>query len=143
VFASDFIGDTNLVRGTVVASDGRRVELVTLGGATVSGEASEAIAVGRPVTLSVRPASVRVSRAETDAALDGTSGLAAVIAELIYLGDRIRVEADAGAGLVVSADLREAEADGLERTMPVRLEWAPNAASVWADRTDDTGQEER
>ena len=60
VFASDFIGDTNLIRGTVVATDGRRVDLVTEAGATVSGEASEAIAPGTAATLSVRPGSVRV-----------------------------------------------------------------------------------
>ena len=65
------------------------------------------------------------------------------IGELIYLGDRVRIEADAGDGLVVMADLREEEADGLERTMPVRLGWAVTVASVWPDAPHDTGQEER
>ena len=143
VFASDFIGDTNLVRGTVVAKAGLRVDLLTPGGATVSGEGSAAIAVGRGATLSVRPGSVRVVRASSDPEPDPPTGLDAVIAELIYLGDRIRVEADAGGGLLVSADLREEEAAGLERTMPVRLGWAPSAASVWVDGPDEPGREER
>jgi hypothetical protein len=78
----------------------------------------------------------------SDPGQEPTAGLPAVITELIYLGDRMRVEADAGAGLVVSADLREDEADGLERTMPVHLEWAAPAAIVWADGPDDTGQED-
>jgi spermidine/putrescine ABC transporter ATP-binding subunit len=142
VFASDFIGDTNLVRGTVVSTDGQRVVLATGSGATVSGEASEALSTGASATLSVRPGSVRVRRSVSDPGQEPTAGLPAVITELIYLGDRMRVEADAGAGLVVSADLREDEADGLERTMPVHLEWAAPAAIVWADGPDDTGQED-
>ena len=72
-----------------------------------------------------------------------SDGVAASIVELIYLGDRIRVEADAGDGLVMTADLREEEADGLERMMPVRLTWAPAAARVWRDVPGDTGQEVR
>jgi ABC-type Fe3+/spermidine/putrescine transport system ATPase subunit len=143
VFASDFIGDTNLIGGTVVATDGRGVDLLTDTGATVSGEASEAISPGMAVTLSVRPASVRVTRALDGVPSETPPGIEATILELIYLGDRVRVEADAGAGLLLMADLREEEAEGLERTMLVRLTWARSAANVWARTTDDAGQEDR
>ena len=143
VFASDFIGDTNLIRGTIVATDGKRAELATRSGTTVAGVASETLATGAAATLSVRPGSVRVTRAAGDPSTDGAIGMPASIVELIYLGDRIRVEADAGDGLVVIADLREEEAEGFERMMPVRLAWAPTAASVWPDGPDDTRQEVR
>jgi ABC-type Fe3+/spermidine/putrescine transport system ATPase subunit len=133
VFASDFIGDTNLIAGTVVETNGRSVRVATTGGGVIAGEAVEAIAVGEAVTVSVRPASVRVAAGagpDTDAANDGM--LAAEIAELIYLGDRVRVEAVVDGGWRISADLRDEESGGLAPGMPVRLTWERAAATAWA-----------
>jgi ABC-type Fe3+/spermidine/putrescine transport system ATPase subunit len=141
VFASDFIGDTNLVHGIVTRTDGASVTLATSSGAVVTGQASEALVPGMAVTLSVRPGAVRVRRADGSAAAMSSPDLEAEVSEIIYLGDRIRIEADAGAGLIISADVREEEGDGIERTMRVRLGWAPTAANVWADSPGDEGSD--
>jgi spermidine/putrescine transport system ATP-binding protein len=147
VFASDFIGETNLVPGTVAAvDDGIAMLGLDAPGAdgrpvTLRGEAAEPLAVGGRATLSVRPESVRVSRADAAGrdepsagpvgAVGATDdGLVAEVVELVYLGNRLRVEALVG-DLALMADLRDEEAADLERGMLVRLSWPPTAASIW------------
>jgi spermidine/putrescine transport system ATP-binding protein len=138
VFASDFIGDTNLIGGTVVGNADGVVTLMVEDGLALRGEASEPLAPGARATISVRPESIRVALADDPAgrAAPGadTGGLPAEVAEVIYLGSRVRIEALArtGAEFFVVAELRVEEADGLERGMRVRLNWAPSAAGVWA-----------
>jgi ABC-type Fe3+/spermidine/putrescine transport system ATPase subunit len=126
VFASAFIGQTNLLRGRVTAVGGARVALGLAGGDTVSGEGAAALAAGDPATLSVRPEAVRVRRAGA-----GAEGLAARIAEIVYLGSLIRVGSLTAGQEMIWADLRDAEAEGLEIGMPVTLAWAPAAATIW------------
>ncbi|CAN5632896.1 ABC transporter ATP-binding protein [soil metagenome] len=138
VFASDFIGDTNLIPGTVAESVDGIVTLMVADGMGLEGEASEQLTPGARATISVRPESIRVVRADDPSARAArghpAEGLSAEVAEVIYLGSRVRIEARvmAEAELVVVADLRVGEADGLERGMPVTLAWEPSAASVWA-----------
>ncbi len=138
VFASDFIGDTNLIPGTVLSSSEGSVRLLTAGGATLEGEASDTLPTGTPVTLSVRPEAVRVStrHSGTQAApgdIDERSeGLAGEVVEIIYLGNRVRIEV-AAADLTVIADLRDEESRAFERGASVMLSWKPMSASVWAD----------
>ena len=142
VFASDFIGDTNLIGGTVVGSDGRVVTLRVAEGLVLRAEAPAALAPGTRATISVRPESVRVARADEppDHPLQATpaGSLPAEVVEIIYLGSRVRIEALAPAEseVVVVAELRVEEAEGLERGMRVRLDWEPSAAGVWAGDTE-------
>jgi spermidine/putrescine ABC transporter ATP-binding subunit len=145
VFASDFIGDTNLISGTVAESNGRSVRVAAAGG-LMAGEAAETLAPGSPVTLSVRPASVRVARDEgVPPSATGDPSMVADVVELIYLGDRVRVEAVANGELTIMADLRDEEAAGLDRGMRIRLTWSPTAATVWAVGTslDEPAMERR
>jgi ABC-type Fe3+/spermidine/putrescine transport system ATPase subunit len=132
VFASDFIGDTNLIPGTVVELNGRSVQVAATGGRMIAGETADLIAAGDAVTVSVRPASVRVSAGDgADIVAARVGVLAAEIAEIIYLGDRVRVDAVVDGAWRISADLRDEEARGLAPGMPVRLTWEPAAATVW------------
>ncbi len=134
VFASDFIGDTNLVRGIVRTALDGVVRLDVAGGGLVSGEASEALEPGTMATLSVRPEAVQVQAIEDPGVPDaaGTDGVRAAITEIIYLGNRVRVEAATDGGLVLIADIGDEEASRLRHTMPIRLSWRPASASVWA-----------
>jgi ABC-type Fe3+/spermidine/putrescine transport system ATPase subunit len=130
VFASDFIGDTNLIPGTVVDGSDAIVTILAGGRTTLQGEASERLAEGARATLSVRPESIRIARADVPG--EPPSGLAAEVAEVIYLGSRVRIEALAEPDLVVVADLRVEEAEKLHRGDRVSLTWEPSAAGVWA-----------
>jgi ABC-type Fe3+/spermidine/putrescine transport system ATPase subunit len=141
VFASDFIGETNLVRGTVTDwTDGR----VTLAAGPISrlvGRSAAPMTLGGRATLSVRPESIRVSRgaapADPAAQIDGFSGQ---IKAVVYLGSRVRLEAVTPDGIVAWADLREDEAEGLAEGAWVVLSWSSTAASVWAG--ESRGSEE-
>ncbi|MFO1056108.1 MAG: ABC transporter ATP-binding protein [Dongiaceae bacterium] len=123
VFASDFIGQTNLLRGTVRAVDGRDATL-DIEGQAATGETGSRLAAGEAAILSVRPESIRV-------APDGAGGgLAGTVAEIVYLGNAVRIGTRVGEA-VVWAELRDAEAAGLATGMAVRLAWPAGAATIW------------
>jgi spermidine/putrescine ABC transporter ATP-binding subunit len=125
VFVSDFIGQTNLIRGTLAGVEDGIAKLDLPGSGQASAEASGSVIVGAPATLSVRPEAVRV--------LPGTSpaGLAATVRDIVYLGSTLRVGAATAGGALVWADLRDEEAAGLEPGTAVTLAWAPSAALLW------------
>ncbi|MBX3031031.1 MAG: ABC transporter ATP-binding protein [Chloroflexi bacterium] len=136
VFASDFIGETNLVPGTVMeVHDG----LVTLTAGRVTrlrGRADSPIAVGAAATLSVRPEAIRLTR--SDASMDTVppvDGCRGQVRQVVYLGSRVRVEVVTEDGITTWTDLREDEADGLSADDWVSLHWNPEAASIWAGET--------
>jgi spermidine/putrescine ABC transporter ATP-binding subunit len=128
VFASDFIGQTNLLRGTVRTAVGAAVTLA-VGGQSVTAESAAALAPGGAATLSIRPEAIRVLR---DGALPaGSTGLSGTVAEIVYLGSSVRVAVASGE-LVIWSELRDEEASGLEVGAPVRAVWKPAAATIWA-----------
>jgi spermidine/putrescine ABC transporter ATP-binding subunit len=132
VFASDFIGQTNLMHGTVAAVAGSRVTLAVAGGERVAGESASPFTVGQAATLSVRPESIRIRRA-SEGLPDSLTG---TVAEIVYLGSSVRVGTQLADRTVVWADLRDEEAGGLEIGTPVRLAWSAAAANVL--RGDET-----
>ncbi|MFN0167357.1 MAG: ABC transporter ATP-binding protein [Bryobacteraceae bacterium] len=131
VFASAFIGETNLMQGTVVGTEDSVVTLSAAGGKRVKARTSIPLAPGTRGTLSVRPEAVRVEVAAS--CNDAVNGIRGEVAEVVYLGNRIRIEAVTGDHVVIWADLRDEEAAGLDVGMPVILSWAPSAAQVWPD----------
>ena len=130
VFASDFIGQTNLLRGTVLATDGLVVTLEVGAGQRVAAESPSALAPGGAATLSVRPEAIRVSR--DGASPPASPGLSGTVAEIVYLGSSVRVAVASAGDLVIWADLRDEEAGGLEIGVAVRATWKPSAATIWA-----------
>ncbi len=126
LFVSDFIGQTNFVRGVVVegtAGGGAMIRIAD--GQVVRGESSSALVPGAAATLTVRPEAIRLAPGADGAGLRGTIG------EVIYLGGSVRIAVSAGDGLLW-VDLRDDEAEGLSAGMPVLLTWKPTAATVWA-----------
>ena len=130
VFASDFIGQTNLLRGTVRATDRQVVTLEVGAGQLVAAESASALSPGGAATLSVRPEAIRVAR--DGAAPPGPHGLSGTIAEIVYLGSSVRIALGVAGDLVIWADLRDEEAGGLEIGTKVRATWTPSAATIWA-----------
>jgi len=131
LFASDFIGETNLLQGTVAGFADGLASMALRDGTIVMARGSGSETPGAPATLSVRPEAIRVAL-ETPAGAASTS-VAAEIIEIMYLGDRVRIEALTADSTVVLADLRDEEAAALQRGMRVVLSWSPAAAAVWAE----------
>ena len=134
VFASSFIGETNLLTGTVVSTDATSATLRLAEGDLISAEWSSPVRVGARGTLSVRPEAIQLARRCTPG--DRTGGLPATVREVIYLGSSIRVGSAITTGQIVWADLRDEEAGGLAPGAPVSLSWAPGAAMVWEGERD-------
>ena len=130
-FASGFIGETNLLPGIVVSAEDPLVT-VALGESHFQAKTSTPLPPGTRVTLSIRPEAVRVSLRESS----NTRGLSAEIAEIVYLGSRIRIGAVTPNGAMVWADLRDDEAEGLKAGAPVILSWAQSAAGVWPEGSE-------
>lgn len=125
VFASDFIGQTNLLHGTVSEIDGQIVT-ITVGQDRIRGTVAAPLAKGAAAILSVRPEAVGVHQAP-----DAGSGMPAIVAEVVYLGSSTRVGATVSSGDLVWADLRDQEAVGLESGTRVHLTWPASAATIW------------
>ena len=135
VFASDFIGETNILDGRIVATSNGLVTVAVGEAARVRARSTQTLDPGVDARISVRPEAVRVSRHDSEGTV--ADGLAAQIADIMYLGNRVRIEAVTGDDTVVLADLRDEEAEGLDRGMRVVLTWAPSAASLWAAGSEE------
>ncbi len=129
VFVSDFIGQTNFVKGTVVAEENGTITLEVGNGERVAGESASALAVGGVGTLSVRPEAIRIHRG----AVPGgeTRWIGGRISEIIYMGGSVKVGARIAGERTLWADLRGEDSEGLAVGADVKLAWAPTAATVW------------
>lgn len=127
-FASDFIGETNLLDAVVQGHDGEVATLQCVGG-LVTATSAEPLETGAQVTVSVRPEAIRVSGLETSEV--AASGVRGQIVETVYLGSSVRVGARVDGGAIVWADLRDEEVGDLAAGRWVDLRWSPSAATVW------------
>ena len=83
-FVAQFIGENNRLRGITRALSNGRAEIEMTGGGVVPALAVKA-AVGEPTQISIRPERVSLEPRDSEIKVDGT------IAEVIYLGDHIRI----------------------------------------------------
>jgi spermidine/putrescine ABC transporter ATP-binding subunit len=131
VFASSFIGQTNLLRGTIVAAPGGGIAIDPGAGLVLAGTAGAEVAARGRGVLSVRPEAIRV----VARAAASPEALSATVREVVYLGANVRVGMEIAGGHIVWADLRDAEAAGLAVGSEVALSWAPESAIIWEDKT--------
>ena len=130
MFVSDFIGQTNFLKGTVVASGKGVTTLDVGGGERVAGESASVLAIGGDGVLSVRPEAISIHLGNpTGGQARWISGR---IVEIVYLGSSFRVGSVTTSETLIWADLRDAEAGTLAIGAEVKLAWAPTAATVWA-----------
>jgi putative spermidine/putrescine transport system ATP-binding protein len=117
-FVAEFIGDINLIEGTVL--DGR---FTLPSGIVVPAPATES----GPATLAVRPERVTLSP-------PGAASLEGVIADASFLGDQVIYVVDLVGGWRMVAKERNAGGSELRQPgSPVALSWAPDAG-VFVDR---------
>jgi spermidine/putrescine transport system ATP-binding protein len=129
-FVADFIGDTNLLGGTVADANA-----VTLGDGTTIRVATTA-AAGSDVTVAMRPEHLGLRRpdADRDPSLDAVHGR---VDRVTFMGNAISYEVVAGGDDArVLLRVRQGNAPGVEHFAAgdrVRVRWAPSSATVLDD----------
>jgi spermidine/putrescine ABC transporter ATP-binding subunit len=126
IFVSDFIGQTNLLAGVVV-DVGPKGVVLDVGGRRLDAAPAE-LAVGDKAVLSIRPEAVRLGQGN-ERPHEGR-GVAATVAELIYLGSSFRAGCRLADDTMMWADLRDEEAEGLALGDSVALNWSQGAARL-------------
>jgi spermidine/putrescine ABC transporter ATP-binding subunit len=109
LFAAQFLGDSNVLRGEVVGTDaGGTVEVALREGARIRGRAGDAVAAGDRVVVVTRPERATLADGTAEAARDG---LDFTLHEAVYLGDRLRCHGTFATGdaAVLSLDVRDGQ----------------------------------
>lgn len=88
-FVARFIGDNNRLSGRILEIDDDIARVKLQAGPVVEARAADATHVGDPCIVSIRPE--RVALAATTARDLGDDALSAVVLEVVYLGDHLRV----------------------------------------------------
>jgi spermidine/putrescine transport system ATP-binding protein len=129
-FVADFIGTTNLLRGTVegLEADAAQIRL----------ESGDLCRIGRPgrdvgqvVDVSVRPEAIAI-RADRNGG-SAERGISATIQQTAYLGSAVQYLVRTKGGVVLTV-LASRSADRLAVDEAVVLDWAPGDALVLGDR---------
>jgi spermidine/putrescine transport system ATP-binding protein len=126
-YVADFIGDTNLLAGTVVESAGGVATLRT-GDVTLRGLGDGAPPVGREAWLTVRPEAIRI---DGPGAPPGQNTVAGTVNDAVYAGSALRVHVTLPGGqrLVASVPSGTTVAAGA----PVTLSWPVELARCVGD----------
>jgi ABC-type Fe3+/spermidine/putrescine transport system ATPase subunit len=129
VFVAGFIGETNLLTGTVASIDGTACELRLVTGETISAMVEDiALAVDSAAVASIRPEFVRVG---PQATAETSNRLAGRIAESIYLGDHVRIRVDTPGGSRIWAHVAvESAAAALRQGELTTVAWRPEDGRI-------------
>ncbi len=139
-FVADFIGRTNLLRGTVKAIDGQRAQVALSSGELCAVE-GDGLVAGRAVELSVRPEVIHLFVANGTANLTSTS-LRGRVEQAAYLGATFSYVVRTRGGLELVAHAPKSDGRLVVGT-EVDVEWRPEDALVLAGRaTGDSPFEE-
>jgi putrescine transport system ATP-binding protein len=130
-FVGDFIGNANMIEGTVKSGDGSdwQVDAEALG-TVITTHHEEPLPAGSHVTVMVRPEKMKICR---EAPAGSANCVAGRISDIAYLGDMsiYHVKLPGGAKLQVSqANLRHGGGGRLEHDEEVVLTWVPGDSVV-------------
>jgi putative spermidine/putrescine transport system ATP-binding protein len=125
-FVAEFIGDTNLFHGEVLALTGGRCDVGTASG-TLQALPRGAIAAGGAVVVAVRPERMMVTQG-------GAGSVAGTLLDVIYLGNARKyvVRLPDGQDCIALQHAQAAEASGLTPGQAVSLSWSPEHAHAFA-----------
>lgn len=106
-FVADFIGDVNILDGTVSASGNGKIELAARDGFTVRTVTGNGPATGSAAGFAIRPEKLKVTRAApADASVNAAQG---EIWDIGYLGDMTVFHVKLDSGKVVKASMLNAQ----------------------------------
>jgi spermidine/putrescine transport system ATP-binding protein len=127
-YVADFIGDTNLLAGTVVECAGS-VATLRVGDVTLRGLCDGALPAGREAWLTVRPEAIRLVDGHTPSAAENT--VAGTVDDAVYAGSALRVHVTLPGGqrLVASVPSGTIAPAGA----PVTLSWPVELARCVGD----------
>jgi spermidine/putrescine transport system ATP-binding protein len=128
-FVADFVGQSNLLAGEVVAADGHGVTLRVGSGQHVQALGSTA-AVGSRGRLMVRPEDVVLSHAHEAATAGRLTG--SVVSQM-FLGSALRVEVECAGDVRIVAVRDRRSTEALTPGDPVEVGWAPGAARFFPE----------
>jgi spermidine/putrescine transport system ATP-binding protein len=100
-YVADFIGDTNLLPGTVVESAGGRTTL-RLDGLTLRGVSDTALSPGAEAWLTVRPEAIDIAGGAVPAGHNAVTG---AVADAVYAGSALRLHVALPGGRRVVANV--------------------------------------
>ena len=129
LFVAGFIGSANLLPGEVVGTDGDATVVKLNSGSTIRTRSGEAIPVGRPVSVMLRPERLTAS---TEARDDGRS-VDGVVSDVVFQGPTARLvvhladDSDVVANIPTGADLPT-----VQPGTTIHLGWEPGAAFLLA-----------
>jgi ABC-type Fe3+/spermidine/putrescine transport system ATPase subunit len=122
IFASTFIGDTNLLLGNVVeCSDG--IATIRVADHQLRATDTRDLAAGTAVALSIRPERITTAPDKVDD--ERWNRLPATVVELVFLGNRIRARLEcAGTTMWAQEATSTQSADRLVEKAPATIWWA-------------------
>jgi iron(III) transport system ATP-binding protein len=128
IFVASFMGETNLLPGKIIATADGTAEVETAIGRLRSSAVPPGVGAGAAVTVSVRPETIRLGKAETGRAnvLDG------MVHDTVYLGEVAQHRVTIAANGKPTTDLKVFE---LNPKFVARDE-ARERATVWIDPAD-------
>jgi spermidine/putrescine transport system ATP-binding protein len=121
-YVSDFIGEVNLFRGTVMNGDNGVTTVVTSNGSTLSLEGNDDLVVGTAVEVAVRPEKIHLSVASAQE----ENALSGVVVDHAFLGPMTKyfVQLDSGEEVIVLRQNYGAPDDRLlQRGQCVTVSW--------------------
>jgi len=139
-FVADFIGTTNLLRGTIEAIDGGCIDVRLDSGDACRVANVDGARIGGGIDLSLRPETIRIARRDEsapgpDSAGDALVRLPATVEQTAYLGSsvqyRVRTE-----GRLAMTVLAPKSGLRFNRDDKVELTWSPAEALVLDDGAD-------
>jgi spermidine/putrescine transport system ATP-binding protein len=126
-FVANFIGEANLLAGTVKDRHAGSVDVAVAGAVVPVPVADGAPGSGDDVLVMVRPEQVRLARQRPV----GHPAVEATVREIIFRGPSVRVELAAGDGLTVVANTADDRVlDGLRPGAAVWAGWETGASSL-------------
>jgi len=128
VFVSDFVGASNLLRGIVTSTGADRLVLQTESGTFSVRKANAQFREGERAVLSLRPEAVRLHAGALNDATN--AGIGGTISEIIFQGNCVRIGTQTRPDVIIWAEVRDDEVDGLVPGDTVTLSWAENAATL-------------
>lgn len=130
-FVADFLGDANLISGSMGRSAADLAQVRTGDGSTIRCTLQKAAGVDEMVTVMVRPESVRITKFENP----GEFGIKGVVQDYSFVGHAIRYTVQAGGQRITGLQNSGTGSVVLEAGCPVWIDWAPaDAISVAASR---------
>ncbi|SIT39799.1 Spermidine/putrescine import ATP-binding protein PotA [Paraburkholderia ribeironis] len=129
-FVANFIGDSNKLRGTIVASDGALCEFQLADGTLLTGRNVAAAKPGTPAVACIRPERMRV----TTRTGDSENVVRGAGADLIYFGDHVRMRCSIAdqSECFVKVPLGNDVLADFASGKPVSLAFAPEHLRVFA-----------